>query len=126
MSNLIFDYLTESVLVDPRAIENGFSSFSNNDLEIELMKYRNYILKILHVLIDEIKGAQRNLSVQVESLETKLPDQRLLKQFALYMDKVIIDDPLFKLSRPDSKAEKALNPYLGFREYGKTSSYGSS
>lgn len=81
MANIAFDFLADSFLFDDRYIEEIISEV-RNDTE---------------------------LNVSIETLDN-LPDEQLLKQLAMYLDKVVISDPIFEISLD------ADNPQMDMKE----------
>lgn len=95
------------------ALENGFSQYNDEELRMELNKYREYILSNINEIHDEIQNDDKNnLSICIESFQD-LPDEETYKQLLLYMDKVIIPDPFFKLTETPSELTKASSHFLG-------------
>ena len=113
MSKKCFDYLSNSLLGNKMALENGFSQYNDEELRMELNKYREYILSNINEIHDEIQNDDKNnLSICIESFQD-LPDEETYKQLLLYMDKVIIPDPIFKLTETPSELTKASSHFLG-------------
>lgn len=110
MSNIAFDFLTESFLFDERYIENNFKNVSKKDLTLELQKYREYIQGKHADIIEETQNASE-LNITIES-SGNLPNDQLLKQLALYMDKVVISDPIFELTSPKSNLHTAMSKLM--------------
>lgn len=118
LSNFIYDFLTESYLFNERNIDTHFSKFSDAELEKELANYREFVLNNLEIINAEVVGDSGDLSVQTESFNAFLPSEDLLKQLSLYMDKVIINDPLFELTRIENEQSKVANQYFGMENKG--------
>jgi hypothetical protein len=111
MSNVAFDFLTESFLFDEKYIEEGFRRVSDQELFLELQKYRKHIQENYISIIEETQD-ENELNVTIES-SGKLPDERLLKQLALYIDKVIISDPIFELTSTKSGIHTQMSNLMG-------------
>ena len=77
MSNVAFDFLTESFLFDEKYIEEGFRRVSDQELFLELQKYRKHIQENYVSIIEETQD-ENELNVTIES-SGKLPDERLLR-----------------------------------------------
>lgn len=115
MANIAFDFLTESFLFDKRYIDNNYESVSEDLLQKELMKYREHIQNEFSTVTEEITQ-YGDLSVSIESLG-KLPDESLLKQLALYLDKVIIPDPVFEMAQEKSIMHVPMTKLMGVNSY---------
>lgn len=118
MSNFIYDFLTESFLFDQHSIDTHFSRFADAEIEKMLANYREFVLNNLGAINAEVASDKDDLSIQTESFNTFLPSENLLKQFSLYMDKVIINDPLFELTRIESEQSQVASQYLGREDRG--------
>ncbi|MGL4949543.1 MAG: hypothetical protein ACRC5M_04100 [Anaeroplasmataceae bacterium] len=113
MANTSFDFLTESFLFDERYIEDYFSKVSEKELESELERYRVHIRDNYIGIVDEIKNESK-LNISIESLG-ELPNEQLLKQLALYMDKVIISDPVFEFTSKQSQMQGPMEKLMGIK-----------
>ena len=118
MSNFIYDFLTESFLFDQYSIDTRFAKFSDADIEKMLANYREYVLNNSEAINAEVAGNKEELSIQTESFNTFLPSENLLKQLSLYMDKALINDPLFELTRIESEHSQVANQYFGMEDRG--------
>lgn len=96
MANTAFDFLTESFLFDERYIEDSFRRVSEQELSSELQKYREHIQENYINIVEETQN-KSELNVTIESVG-ELPNEHLLKQLALYMDRVVISDPIFEFT----------------------------
>ncbi|GMB02057.1 hypothetical protein [Pelosinus sp. IPA-1] len=114
MAKVLYDFLNDSPLFNDKKIEEKFSGVSNKDLEKEINAYREYSLKKASNLLSEIKNSKQKISATMEGFNSFIPDEQTLKQFALYMDSVVINDPLFKMTHRDSQFSKTMNQYLGY------------
>lgn len=111
MANIAFDFLTESFLFNDEYIENNFSRVSEQELSLELQKYREYIKGNYANLIEETQNNSK-LNVSIESAG-KLPTEQLLKQLALYMDRIVISDPVFEFTPTKSKIHAPMSQLMG-------------
>ena len=118
MSNFIYDFLTESFLFDQYSIDTHFSKFADAEIEKMLASYREFVLNNLETVSAEVASDKDDLSIQTESFNTFLPPENLLKQLSLYMDKVLINDPLFELTRIESEQSQVFSQYLGMKDTG--------
>lgn len=111
MANTAFDFLTESFLFDERYIEDNFRMVSEQELSSELQKYREHIQENYIDIVDEIQN-KSELNVTIESAG-ELPNEQLLKQLALYMDRVVISDPIFEFTPTKSGMHIPMSKLMG-------------
>jgi hypothetical protein len=97
MANIAFDFLSESFLFNDENIETHYSNFNDGELNIELRKYREHIQSKLDVIRDEIQDEKEQMNISIESFGY-LPNENLFKQLALYLDRIVIPDPVFEHS----------------------------
>lgn len=93
MSRQLFDYLLDSVLFDDRYMVDDFSRLSARELESELQKYRSYVLNHLEELARGAHADRRGLQTTIPWWDTS---DHVVRQMALYMDRVVLNDPLFQ------------------------------
>ena len=93
MANLIYDFLVNSKLSHSENLANDYSNVPEAELEDELCDYRDYVLQSSEEIMKELENTDR-ISVTIESFGN-LPDDNLYKQLVMYVDKIIVDDPLF-------------------------------
>ncbi len=96
MANTAFDFLTNSFLFDEKYIDNEYRSMSEKELIFELNQYHDHIEQNFDKIIIEVQN-NKEMNVSLEAIND-LPDEQLLKQLALYLDKVIISDPIFEIA----------------------------
>lgn len=113
MSHILYDFLNDSPLFLESYIRDDFSNLTDSDLSRELQRYRDYVMEHLHSLQVEIQNASTRLSVSIQGFDTTTPRNNLLKQLSLYMDAVIISDPIFKLTTVQTSTTQTLGKYLG-------------
>ena len=111
MSHINFDFLTESFLFGSQ-LEDGFLAISDQELEKELWKYREFVLSNIKEICGEVASDSKKIAVTIESF-AKCPSEELLKQLALYVDVVVISDPLFELSEKRSDSTNVMAEYFG-------------
>ncbi|WP_044418986.1 hypothetical protein [Halarcobacter anaerophilus] len=110
MSKIIYDFLKNSFLYDDRFIENKYSLVTDTEIENEFIKYRDYILKNINKLYEEITLYADQIKIfNVD----KLVDFKKIRQMSFYLDQVIISDPLFKLCTPSNLNQDVFSEYLG-------------
>lgn len=115
MSRIIFDFLTDSMLFSDDNIDNNFSKYTDNEIILELTKYREYVLSNFNDIILESQDDFRNLSVYTEMYNKNKLDFNLLKQGSLYIHKFVLKDPIFEFTHSLEKSEisEHLNHVLG-------------
>lgn len=114
MSKGFLDYLRKGALFKNDYVENCYHSFSEVDLQSELDLYRGYCLEYA----SEQAVDASEVSVFAESFNAFMPEESLLKQFALYVDRVIINDPVFVHSVAPNELAEAMNLFLEMPESG--------
>lgn len=112
MSQKCIDFLLNSFLMDNRFIDTDYSSLSEEDLKDELHKYREYILLNISNIQEDIHSYNGNLNVCIESFNN-LPKESLFKQLALYIDQIVVPDPLFELTEAKSNAHSTFSQFMG-------------
>lgn len=117
MAHINYNFLTESFLFKS-GIEDGFSKYTDDEIRKELDKYRNHILVNIEKIRTEVNLDKRRINVTIESFNSR-PDRRLLKQLALYVDCVLIADPLFDLTKHASEASEVMTEYMGMQRHDK-------
>lgn len=115
MSNIIYDFLTESFLFNDTYLNDEFIQFSNKQIEKELLAYREYVLKNIDGIVDETKKKNNQLSVSKEFITSNMVDINVLKQCSLYVHKFILNDPLFSFTSGINKSDmnKVMSEYFG-------------
>lgn len=117
MANIAFDFLTESFLFNERYINDSFKAVSERELQEELWKYREHIQKNYTDIVQEVQN-DNELNVSIEAAG-ELPTEQLLKQLTLYMDKVVIDDPIFNLTQIKSGIHVPMSKLMGVNPNGE-------
>ena len=97
MSHINFDFLTESFLFNEKELENVFNKYSDEQIRMELNKYREYILSKMNQIREEVTLDRHRINITIESFENR-PSEDYLKKLVLYIDCVLIADPLFEMS----------------------------
>jgi len=114
MSNIAFDFLTESLLFCEEYLANDFSSISDKELISELRKYREYILQNFKSITQEISLYENSTNVAIETFG-ELPSEDKLKQLALYMNQIVIGDPLFKETEEKGNLHSTFGQFMGLK-----------
>lgn len=110
MSNTIFDFLAHSLLTDPTLIVTNYDGESDQRLEYELESYRKHCIAELGRLTLEINQTAGSLSC-VGSAE--MGSLSSLKRAALYVEQMILPDPIFPFTAPKSPMSSTMSGYLG-------------
>jgi hypothetical protein len=113
MGKSLLHFINDSFLFQEKSIENQYSQFKVSQLEKELERYREFCLEYA----SEKETNKQNLNVLVEGTD-QVVDETFLKQSALYVHQVIINDPVFRFSLPRNNFSKAMNKYLGMKKTG--------
>lgn len=115
MANKCISFLLDSFLYLNTSVESNYSAYQDNDIIRELQRYREYVLKNLEDIQAEIKHTYDKLNISIESFGT-LPTEELYKQLVLYMDQVVIPDPLFELTEERNQLSDTVGRYIGFQK----------
>ena len=110
MGSLTYTFLSESFLFDDANITEQYSRFPDAELRAELNRYREYVISNLPQLIREIGTTEGPLRIFVDG---NCPSVELLKQSALYMEQLVVSDPIFAVSRPPSHIEGPVRQFIG-------------
>ncbi|WP_281629588.1 hypothetical protein [Vibrio sp. St2] len=109
MGSYVYDYLNDSLLLDSTLVTRFYSGLSDAVLEQELIKYREYCLKVLPEIRDAVKS---NGVVSCLATDT-LSHTSHLKQAALYLEEAVVADPVFELTDFRTQATEALTSFMG-------------
>lgn len=106
MGRYIYDFLCDSFLSEQNALQSGYKNFTEKQLITELMRYRNYCMtNVISTEDDEpLQMSQNCLFPDDISIEA-------LKQAALYQEKAILSDPLFKLTALPTEADISFSKF---------------
>lgn len=110
MSNTMFDFLAHSLLTDSTLIAKNYDGESDQRLEYELENYRKHCISELGRLTVEISQTAGSLSC-VGS--TEMGSLSSLKRAALYVEQMILPDPIFPFTAPKSAMSSTMSEYLG-------------
>lgn len=114
MSHVNYDFLTDSVLFG-KDLENDFALTDEDELKKALRDYREHVLCHWQEIYEEVTTDCRKISVTIESFGN-YPEDELLKQLALYIDCVIIADPVFELTEESSEMTNVMSQYMGMKK----------
>lgn len=115
MSTKCISFLMNSFLYLSDAVESHYSKYQDNEIVSELQKYREYVLENAENIQGEIKHTHDKLNISIESFNT-LPTEDIYKQLVLYMDQVVIPDPLFELTEVKSSFNDTVGEYMGLQK----------
>lgn len=118
MGSRIFDFLTESFLLDDSLVRQGFRDVSDSEIVGELKRYREFCLSVAPELdVEILTGPKSNLRLFSGIKHVGLD---LLKQTTFYVHQHILYDPLFELTHqmnPDERDSRAaFDSFLGFSQ----------
>jgi hypothetical protein len=116
MSRILYDFLTESFLFREDHLADDFASFRIEEIEAELQSYREYVLSSLDEISAEINARNSMLSIFFDTLARPQPSIGRLKQCAFYFDFVVVDDPLFALTKLPDPMARAPTEVLGYQQ----------
>ena len=109
MGSYAYDYLNDSLLLDSTLVTRFYSGLSDAVLEQELMKYREYCLKVLPEIHDVVKSQGVVSCLATDTLS----HTSHLKQAALYLEEAVVADPVFELTDFRTQATEALTSFIG-------------
>lgn len=115
MGSITYDFLADSILLNPKEIASNYASLTDSQLEAVLQAYREHCLTNLSELERDVKGKESALKVM--STIDLIPFENI-KQSALYFDQFIISDPLFRLTSKAPEGSDVFGAYLGFAQKG--------
>ncbi len=109
MGSYAYDYLNDSLLLDSTLVTRFYSGVSDAVLEQELIKYREYCLKVLPEIRDVVKSKGVVSCLATDTLS----HASHLKQAALYLEEAVVSDPVFELTDFRTPATEALTSFMG-------------
>ena len=116
MSKKCFDFLCNSFLGDKESLSSCFSRYKDGEIKNELKKYRQYVLTNIEEIYGEIKNDENSLNISLDSSE-QLPTEDVYRQLLLYMDQVIVPDPLFRFTEEHPQITKTSAYLLGLTPF---------
>ena len=116
MGSILYDFLKDSFLLQPKMVEERYSSISDDELQSELENYRDHSITHISELLEEGSGAPESISLFASKSFQRIDS---LMQAAFYLDTVILPDPLFPIARPRSDVTDVMNEYLGMPQGGR-------
>lgn len=116
MSKNLYDYLHDSLLFRDDMLDTSFDGVSDKQLRAELRRYRAHVESRGNDILQEAAAPDSELSAYCEGRVGLLPPDVTLKRAALYLERIILGDPLFPLTWEESTAAKSMRPLLGFSD----------
>lgn len=110
MGSYVYDYLNDSILFDVTLIKTCYFGVSEERLLSELHQYRQYCIMHLPQIAYDIQQHQSSLScLGVKGFDS----EQELKRAALYMDQMVLPDPIFPFSLPDHELSEVFSIAVG-------------
>lgn len=116
MSRFVFDFLRNTELLDGIDVGAAVQGASEGRLATLLADYRVHCLEKAALELIQLQQTPEDLSVQLGTESEDLVDIELIKQLSLYVDAIILDDPVFRFSATQS----VLGQELSKRKTGTT------
>lgn len=110
MGSYVYDYLNDSLLLDNILVARLYQGISDLTLEKELVRYREYCLKVLPEVRNDVKTSNGALSCMATDTMSHISQ---LKQAALYLEEAIVSDPIFKLTDFRTASTEAMTSFMG-------------
>lgn len=115
MSKNCLSFLLDSFLFLSECVAEGYSKYQDSEITSELEKYRNFVLENIENIQNEIKHTHDKLNISIETFN-ELPTEDVYKQLVLYMDQVVIPDPLFELTEERNPFSETVGQYMGLQK----------
>ncbi|HHQ4672857.1 TPA: hypothetical protein ACSP2I_000130 [Aeromonas veronii] len=115
MGSYIYDFLNDSVLLDKSMVSRNYQGLSEKRLVQELSQYRTYCIMSLPSISYDIKDHNGKLSSMGSEF---FANDSLLKHAALYMDQLVLPDPIFPFTMPLHEQSSVFSQMLGFNQDG--------
>lgn len=110
MGSLIYDFLNESILYQESSLSDNYRTLSETELQTELEKYRNYVISNIGALLEEISECRGGIQLYSPNAIDDIPS---LTQFAFYLDRIVLPDPIFPFTEPRSDVADSFNKFMG-------------
>lgn len=115
MSKKCFEFIVNSFLYNFDTCNDLYQGYSDDDIQNELMKYRDYVIKNYNQIEQEINEDFNKLNITIDSFG-KLPTEDLYKQLVLYIDQVCIPDPLFEFTEEKNNTANSFAKLIGINQ----------
>jgi hypothetical protein len=113
MSKILYNYLNESLLFCDDYILNNYQQLSEIELRNELTKYREYCIKNIEKIFNEIKLYKHDIKIFSANY---IIDTARLMQTAFYIDQVTLPDLIFEHTYEKSNASNVFAEFNGILE----------
>ena len=113
MGSLLFDYLLGSPLFEIRGTEDLFAGISEADLRRHLRDYREFTLKNLSSLHNEVKSDSSHLKILAPPSEVSID---LLTNLAFYVQQFLLRDPLFPFTVEPDEIDRVTDKFFNWSE----------
>lgn len=113
MGSFIYNFLNDSLLLDQSLIRDNYRTISNDRLIQELVSYRSFCIQNMPQIVSEIKADSSKLSCLGGD---GLSDLSSLKRSALYLEQMVLPDPIFPFTEEESQISKTMSEYLGLKK----------
>lgn len=110
MSHTMFDFLAHSLLLDQSLISKNYEGESEHRLQLELERYREHSISKLTSLTKEITNVGGSLSCVGSPEMSSLSN---LKRSALYVEQMVLPDPIFPFTAPKNSMSLTMSSSLG-------------
>lgn len=115
MSINCLSFLLNSFLYSNGCVDSEYSKYQDKQINSELQKYREFVLGNYVDIQNEIKHTHDKLNISIETF-SELPTEDVYKQLVLYMDQVVIPDPLFELTEERNPFSDTVGQYMGLQK----------
>ena len=116
MSQVSLKFLTDSILLDPSAQTNCYSSLSDQELLVQLMAYREHLKDRWNKLNSELIAGRGKLGAYFGSSLATEPKFDQLMRASLYFDQLLIKDPLIPHGRESAPYSEEITQLIGVEE----------
>jgi len=79
---------------------------------LELRKYREHLIQNLNSIIQKISHNHGVTNIAIETFK-ELPSEDKLKQLAIYMNQIVVGDPLFKETEEKGNLHSTMSQFMG-------------
>lgn len=113
MSHYVYEYLADTFILHIEHIKENYRRFTDDEITQLLQDYREYSLNLLNSQSLTIASSEESIS----SIATgTMSDLSSLKRTALYLDQIVVSDPVFEQSRLFSEVDVSLAKFIGKKE----------
>ncbi len=113
MGSIVYDFLSESLLFKEEYLKTGFRALTETEIKKELREYREFILKNVSVLDDEVNSKKSELKVLSGQKRISFSE---LKNSAFYIEQYLLQDSLFAFTHEEGDTSKAFKKFNNFEK----------